>query len=408
MVFSCVLLLTLSAVDLLTPEQVIRWQEDLQVYERKLSDRHIDLFHSLSEAQFKQGLAQIHAKLSQSTEQQVIVALMQLHHSVGDGHTAIPLWGRGAPSFPFEFLVQRDQVWVVGVGETHRHLLGARLLAVNGRAAATVIEQLAPVVPFVENPYSRDVRVGHYLTYTDVLLGLGIIQPGNARFHFELDGKQETIEVAPGKNPALTHQLKARRELEQRVVVHDENLWMAMVDEGQTLYIYLSRYPAMDAMTAFAKKVQTYAADKQSKNLIIDFRDCFGGNYFVGLELASFLVLLDSLDWQHGIYTLISNNTFSAAMSNSAQFRQLLNAKLVGQPTGARPYGYQDGDSFTLPHSGLMVMYSKRLYRFQDVNAITLLPDTFIPLTFDDIKAGKDRVLDWVLADITRRKQVSP
>ncbi len=408
MVFATMLLLTFGAVDLLTAEQVSRWEEDLQVYERKLSDRHIDLFHSLSETQFKQRLAQIRANLSQSTEQQVIVALMQLHHSVGDGHTAIPLWGRGAPSFPFEFLVQRDQVWVVGVGEAHRHLLGARLLAVNRQTVGSVIEQLAPVVPFVENPYSRDVRVGHYLTHTDVLLGLGIIQPGNARFRFELDGNQETIEVAPSKNTVFTHQLKARREPGTRVVVHDENLWMATFDEGQTLYIYLSRYPDVAGMTAFGTKVHDYVSRKRSKNLIIDFRDCFGGNYFVGLGLASFLVLLDSLDWQHGIYTLISNNTFSAAMSNSAQFRQLLNAKLVGQPTGARPYGYQDGDSFNLPNSGLMVMYSKRLYRFQDVDGITLLPDTFIPLTFEDIKVGKDRVLDWVLADIAQRKQVSP
>ncbi|CAM2005653.1 hypothetical protein APED_03200 [Acanthopleuribacter pedis] len=58
-----------------------------------------------------------------------------------------------------------------------------------------------------------------------------------------------------------------------------------------------------------------------------------------------------------------------------------------------------------LAASCLTVMYAKRLYRFQDTRSMTLLLDHTIPLTFDDIKAWKDRVLEWVQADVERRKQ---
>jgi len=96
--------------------------------------------------------------------------------------------------------------------------------------------------------------------------------------------------------------------------------------------------------------------------------------------------------------------TTHAAMSNAAQFRQLLNAKLVGQPTGAQPSGYQDMGQFELPNSSLAVTYSKRLFRFSDESPDALYPNMLIPLTRDDYLKPGDKVLDWVLSDIRDRK----
>ncbi|MBE8718505.1 hypothetical protein C4F51_15070 [Cellvibrio sp. KB43] len=153
-------------------------------------------------------------------------------------------------------------------------------------------------------------------------------------------------------------------------------------------------------MESFADDLLKFINNNHSENLIIDLRDNHGGDFFVGLRLAQRLVLADSINWKSGVYVLINNVTFSAAMSNAAQFQQLLNAKLVGEPTGARPSGYQDMGSFTLPNSQLELTWSKRLYRFNDSQKDALYPDVTIKLSINDYINRKDPQLLWILNDI--------
>ena len=91
-------------------------------------------------------------------------------------------------------------------------------------------------------------------------------------------------------------------------------------------------------------------------------------------------------------------------MSNAVQYRQILNATLVGEPTGANPVGYQDAGTFTLPNSGWVVMYSKRLYRFQETPTEGVQPDIFIAPDLASLKQGRDHQLEWILDDIRKRR----
>jgi C-terminal processing protease CtpA/Prc len=173
----------------------------------------------------------------------------------------------------------------------------------------------------------------------------------------------------------------------------------------ETIYLDFKKYPRFQEMHSFAAKLAELTKDQHIKRIIIDLRHNGGGDFFVGLALAWGLIVVDSLDWQKGMYVLIGRQTFSAAMSNAAQYRQILNATLVGEPTGANPVGYQDADTFNLPHSGWKVMYSKRLYKFQDKASDGVQPDINIPLEWNAYKMGEDNQLDWILnkikADVT-------
>ena len=115
------------------------------------------------------------------------------------------------------------------------------------------------------------------------------------------------------------------------------------------------------------------------------------------MVLAYALNLADSIDWKNGVFVLTSNQTFSAATSNSALFQQLLNAKIVGQPTGSNPNGYQDMDSFMLPNSKLTITYSKRLFRLSNQENTALQPDTVINETLKDLFEGTDTVLKQLI-----------
>ncbi len=65
---------------------------------------------------------------------------------------------------------------------------------------------------------------------------------------------------------------------------------------------------------------------------------------------------------------------------NAIEYRQILNAKIVGESTGGNPNGYQDADGFVLPFSKLKVSYSKRIYQMQQVPSQGLQPDVVVLL----------------------------
>lgn len=153
-------------------------------------------------------------------------------------------------------------------------------------------------------------------------------------------------------------------------------------------------------MESLAEDLLTFINKNKSKNLIIDLRENYGGDFFVGLKLAQFLVLADSIDWKSGVYVLIDNATFLAAMSNAAQFSQLLNAKLVGEPTGAKPSGYQDMRQFILLNSNLEVTYSKRLYHFTNDGKDALYPVVQVEVSIENHLSKVDPQLNWILNDL--------
>lgn len=82
---------------------------------------------------------------------------------------------------------------------------------------------------------------------------------------------------------------------------------------------------------------------------------------------------------------------------HAIDFARETEAILVGEPIGARPYGYQENGWFTLPHSGLRVSTAIRLYRFGPEGEAEFLPDQRIDTTRADFVAGLDPALDWTL-----------
>ena len=89
-------------------------------------------------------------------------------------------------------------------------------------------------------------------------------------------------------------------------------------------------------------------------------------------------------------------------MTNAADLRRELRAILVGEPTGARPNQYQEGESFTLPHSRFRVSVATRYYRFQTEDTPGVLPDHYAAQTWNDYRAGRDPALEWILAQPLR------
>ncbi|GAA4272904.1 hypothetical protein U6A24_06455 [Aquimarina gracilis] len=86
---------------------VDHWIKDINFYQKTLEEKHIDLYHTLSKADFNKDILQLKSNLPNLTDFQVIAELMKLTRKIGngktDGHTAIPLWNTKRHLYPFDF-----------------------------------------------------------------------------------------------------------------------------------------------------------------------------------------------------------------------------------------------------------------------------------------------------------------
>jgi Peptidase family S41 len=97
------------------------------------------------------------------------------------------------------------------------------------------------------------------------------------------------------------------------------------------------------------------------------------------------------------LFVLIGVQTFSAAMANAAHFRQMTAATLVGRTIGENPNSYQEPREQTMPNSKLVFRYSTKLYEFNKGGENAIRPDHEVIASWDEYKAGRDPVLEWVV-----------
>lgn len=386
-------------------DRVDDWREDISLFAHELEANHISPFSHLTQGAFHKEIKMLKAQVPKLSDAKITLELMKLARRVGDGHTAVHYAHAAEFEFPLELYLDENQLRVIGVGESYQHLLGATLVKIDQKPITEIHAALAPIAQFVENPYSRDRRAAQYIKYGELLAELGLIKNAQkALFTFDQQGKQWQIEISSLPRKQVAERLVwLERKSPAVSVVQDAgipDLWYGILPKQKAMYIKFTRYPNFDQMDQFGQAVLKALRDRQLKRLIVDFRGNWGGDFYVGVWLSYYLNLYDGLDWNNGMYVLVDSGTFSAATINATQFRQLLNARVVGEPTGSNPSGVQDMGSFTLPHSGLMVSYSKRLFRLQPELNKPLQPDAIVKMQWRDWQQGTDTVMKWVLNEI--------
>ena len=386
------------------------WLEDLEIYKTGLEEKHIDVYNKISKDDFEKERNAIKSSVGQKSDFEVGIDLMRLTRKIGDGHTAVSVRKLGFHHYPFEVKNFEGDWRVVKVAKEHSNLLGLKLVGVENKNIDSVIKKLADVVQFVENEQSLIVRTGENITSAELLYALKISkEKTQASFTFSDDsGKKTSVKLS-----ALTQQEYYEGTTFSELLVgipqivipkktDVENFWYTPIIGTKGLYIHFEGYPAFEEMMKTGEALVGYISENNIRQLVIDLRNNGGGDLYTGLVLAYALNLADPVDWKSGVYVLADKVTFSAAASNTALFRELLNAKIVGEPTGSNPTGYQDMDTFELPNSKLVICYSKRLFRIQETVTQGVQPDIPLKYEWESFSKGKDNMLEWVIEEIKK------
>lgn len=410
-IFTVILTIVLTSNSFSQTIDIQSWTEDINFYKTNLEQNHIDLYNNINKVEFEQELQKLKSNLNKKTDTDVIIDLMRLTRKIGDGHTAFSLRGVETHLFPIEIYKVNGQWRVIKTTKEYKDILGKELIAIDGKSMEQVETKVSKIAQYVENEHSKITRTAQYSMISELLYGLHITQKEfDAVFTFIDENKRRTevtLKSINSKDYYEHVEFKSLKtvipEIEKPIDLKHDYLWFSPITTTQAIYIKFESYPSFEEMEIFGASVLNHINKNNIKQIVIDLRNNGGGDFFVGIFLAYYLNLADSIDWKSGVYVLTDKVTFSAATSNASQFRQILNAKIVGEPTGSNPKGYQDMGQFTLPNSGMIVTYSKRLFRFQDKVTQGVQPDVIIEYDWQSYFKGTDNMMEWIINDIRKK-----
>lgn len=390
---------------------ITNWTQDLDSYKTNLEKYHIDIYNKIDKTEFEKELQLIKSNLENKTDLEVMIDLMRLTQKIGDGHTAFSLRGFETHLFPIELYYVDGQWRVIKTTKEHKHLLGKILAKIDKNPIDKIAKEVSEVAQYVENKQSEIIRTGQYLMRSEVLFGLKLIKN---QFEADFTFSDETGKEVKKSLQAIAHNDYYSKtefesfnitmpEIQKPTDAKHDYLWFSPIKNTSAVYIKFESYPSFKDMEVFGGSLLNYINKNQMKQVVIDLRNNGGGDFFVGTFLAYYLNLADSIDWKSGVYVMTDKVTFSAATSNASQFRQMLNAKIIGEPTGSNPTGYQDMGQFTLPNSGRVITYSKRLFRFQEQVTQGVQPDVLIKYDWENYSRGIDNMMEWIINDLRER-----
>ena len=375
------------------------WREDLRYLANELPRRHANAFHLINRAQFDRAVTELDNQIPSLQNSDIVMSLGRIVAMIGDGHTHLR-WGRLYRNVPLQLFWFGNQLRVTKTAQKYRRVLGAQIVAVGGVSISEVYVRDFPFISQGESEGFVRSANADLLTYPAHLHALRLAPDiAHAQYTFKNDaGKlfSLTLEATkPGEDIAwidMQRQLPLYRKREK------EPLWFTYLAPQQTLYFNFKAYPKRKDFIAFSHELFDFIDHHEIRRVIVDMRQNGGGDFTKGRDyIISEFKKRPSLIKPGRLYVIIGRWTYSAGMSNAADFRNDLHAVLVGEPTGARPNGYQENREFSLPNSHLGVSYSTQLYKFQEKDTPGIMPDKRIDPDWQSYRRGTDPVLAWIL-----------
>lgn len=322
-----------------------------------------------------------------------------------DGHTGIfPFTpADGTLLYPLRWWEFSDGLLVTAARPPYEDLVGSRVEAIAGRPIDEVLRLVEPLAPR-DNPSNLRAFAPLYLRVSNLLAGLGVIDvAGPTTFTLvDRDGSRRDMEIEPTVpvfdddwDSGLPHRLAATDAPWLRD--QDTTLWWTFLEDSGTLFAQFNHVRG-DA-TSVVSELRERAKEDDVERVVIDLRHNSGGDNTTlsPLELA----LRDpTMNREGRLFAIIGRVTFSAAANFATDLEGSTSVIFAGEPMGGSPNLYGDTRPVDLEATGQTLYMATRYWERStpDDERLTIEPDISVDLSSEDYFAGRDPVLEAILA----------
>ncbi|MEM1120687.1 MAG: hypothetical protein AAGJ18_09575 [Bacteroidota bacterium] len=412
--------LTFTSCAELNPQQA-RFISDIDFLRDTLPTKHPNLYFFLSEVDFMQQLAEVKERvLAGASDFEVAMQLREVTANLGDPHTNFGFYETIGKQgfFPIEIFWFADGIWITGAAAAYPSVIGKRIVAINDVPIERVLEKIAKVVP-ANRPHFVHKRMHYFFVYNAILQYYGITKDTTANFTLQgTDGREEKVTMT---TVIEEYEVDSMLHLTERPFY-----WQSVLSEDDTAIFRQQYFPAdsillvqynscwgrelekrfgdaeaaknMPAFADFKKEIFANLTTYPVKKLLFDLRFNGGGSSPQGTELIKELSELKELNQKGKLFVAISQHTFSSAVINAMNFRQMTNAILVGAPSGGSPNHYGEVRTLVLPATKLEVYHSTDYFKFVEEEMDAVYPDVEIATNYEQIRNGIDPVYEYVRA----------
>lgn len=402
------------------------WLEDIEFLRETCKTKHMDPFYLCSEEEFDWKLDQLSAKVGELSDDDIAFEIVSIVAGLGDPHSyagARQLYDR---RFPIRVSYFDNKLYLTAClkeyGQLEPYLL-REIVSVNGVDIAYLMEKANrlgnPFNTWLSRDYFQD---GYFLpAFFD---WAGCDYKEGYTFQILNDNQEvESVDIPVISSDKYQKGSWLYSQSRDALQYLKGGNWTEYIDGENGGCVYISLAELMDKyeIKQLAKDAGKLLAEHPDcGKLAVDLRNTPGGN---AAHVAGFQESAQLLDAEH-VYVLTGGTTASAALTFISYFKGELGAVLVGEPTGQFPSMFHMQSSrdkpAVLPHSQISVMLSNawwdsgkdmpeygvspafeehydengRLYPWES----TILPDAYVYQDIEDIRQGKDSVLQWVLA----------
>jgi len=309
-----------------------------------------------------------------------------------------------------------SELRIVSALKTERDLLGARILAINGRPIDSV-KRIVDTL-FAGGPSWKSYMSLYTLRSPQALKGLGITTDADhLTLTLQLLTGITTVRTLEGRRSPQTGTLEAWKNFSPLTINSDSLAHLlAGVKLPPSLRFtdrnYAWTYSAGDKLVYlsftrcendpgvsfkdFTGKLIDSLAHLSYTRFVLDLRFNTGGDNGVAAES---LKTLGAYLKGKKVYVITGPSTFSAGVVCAAIFKRYANARIFGEEAGDGLVFLSEGGNVILPHSKLAAHYANGFHNWLFEPNFSITPDAIVPLRFDDYRKGRDAVLDKILKD---------
>ena len=383
-----------------------QWQYDLLYLSRLLPMRHPNLFFQLSKHEFTKQINAISKSVSNMSDVEIFLSLRKLFTYIGDSHTTINPSDALLSMYPLELYWFKDGLFVTAAGRGYEQSLKARLVQIGETDTDTIYRAVSTIIPH-ENDWQVRKESTYPMRMPRMLEGLGLVK--------KAESHRLTFETAQGRRIALEAEAVpwSRRRQIQWVSALDwtdpalplslknqrESYWYKYLESSRTLYFQYNRCKEMKDKTiaGFIKELLAFLDSHDVDKFIFDIRYNSGGDSQLIEPLIEGLSK-SKLNRREKLFCLIGRKRFSSAILNAVKLKRDTQAIFVGEPTSGKPSHFGQVESMRLPYSKMRVQHSTNYCAYGDLDSATLAPDITVQPSSEDFFAGRDPVLETILA----------